>query len=216
MNLGLFLALYILAAAPGLAQTAAQPKPLGVASDTSPLGFQYILPDDWQIVPAAKTSVSDPGMEEGQAPDAAEKKGIGCMQVMLTARHGSPPTVIVVDALPFACYGETLTDSDLPGFSSGAVQGLKQAFDITDSIETSYTIAGHKIWIERARAMHKGKTAPQYTVEIACTLLRKGVVCWMAQAADEAGLKVFEQSAVILDGTPAIALVPPDTFLHLH
>ena len=138
------------------------------------------------------------------------------MQVVLTARHGDPPTVVVVDGLPFACYGQTLTDSDLPGFGSGAAEGLEQAFDISDPIEASYTIAGHKMWIERARAMLKGRSVPQYTVEIACTLLKKGVVCWMAQAADEAGLRIFEETSVILDGTPASALVPPDTFMHLH
>ena len=216
MHLRFLSVLFALAAVPVLAQAVAHQPPSGLPTDASGLGFQYVLPDDWQIVPARKTSATEQKKEEGQAPDAEVKKGIGCLQVMLTARHGIPPTVIVVDALPFACYGQTLADGDLPGFGAGAAEGLKQAFDISDPIEASYTIADHKMWIERARALPKGKTAPQYTVEIACTLLHKGVVCWMAQAADEAGLNVFEQSAVTLDGTPAPALVPPETFLHLH
>ena len=213
MALRPFSVLLILAATPVLSQTRVQQPRSGFSSTANPLGFQYVLPDDWQIVTTDKIPESEQKKAEEHAPDEQEKKGIGCLQVVLTARHGDPPTVVVVDALPFACYGQTLTDSDLPGFGGGAAEGLKQAFDISNPIEASYSIAGHKMWIERARAFPKGKTEPQYTVEIACSLLQKGVVCWMVQAADQAGLSVFEQSSVILDGASAPALVPPDTFI---
>lgn len=206
-------ALLVLAVAPALPQAAAHQAQSASAPDTLPLGFQYILPEDWQIVGVHPPSASRQKKQEQAASSARVKKGIGCLQVLLTARHGDPPTVVVVDALPFSCYGQTLTDRDLPGFGSGVAQGLKQAFNISSPSVASYLLAGHKMWIERARAIRKGKTAPQYTVEIACTLLQKGIVCWMAQAADEAGLSAFEESAVILDGAPAPALVPPDTFL---
>ncbi len=217
MHLPSLSALLILMATPVPPQAAAPPPAAHAPTDAHGLGFQYVLPDDWQIVttPGLSTS-SEEKKAAQQTPDAEEKKGIGCLQVVLTARHGTPPSVVVVDALPFDCYGQTLTNRDLPGFGSGAAEGLKQAFDISSPIEASYTVAGHKMWIERARALPKGKTAPRYTVEIACTLLKKGVVCWMAQAADEAGLHVFEESSVILDGMPAPALVPPDIFVNSH
>ena len=216
MILRLFPALFVLAAASMLPQAAPQPAAPDPPAGAGPLGFRYILPDDWQIVGASSVSSSEHKKEEKGAPTAEEKKGIDCLQVVMTARHGDPPTVIVVDALPFACYGQTLTDTELPGFGSGAAEGLKQAFDISSPIESSYMIAGHKMWIQRARAIPKGQTAPQYTVEIACTLLQKGVVCWLAQASDEAGLRVFEQSSVILDGVSAPALVPSGAFLQPH
>ncbi len=216
MYLRILSALFVLAAAPVLPQASAHQPASDPPAGANDLGFQYVLPDDWQIVTTPALSTSSEGKAAQQTPDAEEKKGIGCLQVVLTARHGAPPSVVVVDALPFDCYGQKLTNRDLPGFGSGAAEGLKQAFDISSPIEASYTVAGHKMWIERARALPKGKTAPRYTVEIACTLLRKGVVCWMAQAADEAGLQVFEESSVILDGMPAPALVPPDIFVNSH
>lgn len=217
MYLRILSALFVLAAAPVLPQASAHQPASDPPAGANGLGFQYVLPDDWQIVQTRELSTSSEQKRAAQqTPDAEEKKGIGCLQVVLTARHGDPPTVVVVDALPFACYGQTLTNSDLPGFGSGAAEGLKQAFDISSPIEASYRVADHKMWIERARALPKGKSGPRYTVEIACTLLQKGVVCWMAQAADEAGLHVFEESSVILDGMPAPALVPPDIFVNSH
>jgi hypothetical protein len=51
-----------------------------------------------------------------------------------------------------------------------------------------------------------------YTVETVCSVLKKGAVCWMAMAADKAGLQTFENGAVTLDGEVPAALVPATAF----
>jgi hypothetical protein len=51
-----------------------------------------------------------------------------------------------------------------------------------------------------------------YTVETVCSVLKKGAVCWMAMAADKAGLQTFENGAVALDGEVPAALVPATAF----
>ena len=114
----------------------------------------------------------------------------------LTARHGDPPSAIVIIALPFDCFGQTMAQHDLADFGSGVTEGLKTTFDFLNPVSTTYALAGHKLWIERVKAVPKGKTAPVDTVEITCTILEKGAVCWMVQAADEASLEAFERGAV--------------------
>jgi hypothetical protein len=118
----------------------------------------------------------------------------------------------VIDALPFNCFGQKLTEADLEGFASGAAEGLKQAFDVTDPVTASYTLAGHAMWIERAHALTKKIPATPYTLEIVCTLLQQAAVCWVARAASEPDLKTFEQTPVTLDGSSAPALVPENVF----
>lgn len=171
------------------------------------LGFSYGLPGDWNAV-VPKTANS------GQAPAKSEIKpsGTACVEVPLTARHGSPSSTMVIVALPFACFGQTIPEQNLAGFGAGVTDGLKYAFDLQKPVDTTYSLAGHKIWIERMKASPKGKPAPTYTVEIACTLLRKGAVCWMVEALDEISLKAFEQSRVTLEGSPPERLVPGDVF----
>lgn len=185
-------------------------------SPSNHLGYTYRLPEDWEIVGATAPLPKQQKQEEQKTASVEVKKGIACVEVELTARHGEPSTVVVIVGLPFDCYGQTMTDQDLPGFGAGAADGLKEAFDIGNPLSASYALAGHKMWVERARAVPKGKTAPEYTVEITCTVLKKGAVCWMTQAADEAGLRVFESAPVTLDGKSAPALVPADAFVEAH
>lgn len=195
----------MLAAAFGAAQT---PAPRDTASE---FGFVYRLPEDWKII-----APKGPAVAQQQSPDQtvqAQKQGIACLEVPLTARHGDPPTTVVVDVLPFACYGQRMTPDDLPVFGAGAAEGLKETFDITTPVEVTYQLARHTMWIQRARAMTKGKSGPTYTLETVCTLLERAAVCWVARAGDEIGLHTFELVPVSLDGTAAVALVPPNTFV---
>jgi hypothetical protein len=129
-----------------------------------------------------------------------------------TAHHGDPVSVIVVVVLPFDCYGQTMAADDLPGFGSGAAEGLKQAFDIFEPVYGSYSLGSHPFWIERAKGNPKGRPEAQYTVEIACTILKKGAACWMTMAADEPSLLAFEHSLVTLDGEASTPLVPATAF----
>jgi hypothetical protein len=128
------------------------------------------------------------------------KKGNACTQVELTARRGTPASVVVVVALPFGCYGQALTDKNLADFAAGASEGLKQTFDVTNPVLGGYSLGSHNMWIERANA--------KYTLEIACTLMQKGAACWMAMAADAASLQTFEQESVTLEGDAFEAIVP--------
>ena len=148
-------------------------------------------------------------------PDAVTtKKGDACVEVVLTAKHGTPASVVVVTALPFACYGQTLNSGDLGNFGAGAAEGLKQTFEITGAVQGGYTLGSHAVWIERAKGTPKGHPENPFTFEIACTVLAKGAVCWMTMAADAASLQAFEKAPVTLDGERSTALVPANAFLH--
>jgi hypothetical protein len=185
---------------------AAPAKPPQVGD--SKVGFSYSLPADWEFVaPAApKVVASSPGL-------ATVKKGDACIETVFTAKHGSPASVVVVTALPFACYGHTMKASDLGSLGAGAVEGLKRTFSVHDSVQGNYTLGGHTVWIERAKGTPKGHEKTPFVFETACTVLARGAVCWMTAAADWNSLHDFEQAPVTLDGERFAALVPVDAFL---
>lgn len=208
MSLRLLIPLFFLCSASLPAQAPSRTS----ETHTSPLGFSYSLPNDWDVVDTQPTL---PEMKKQQSQNASsdqEKKGIQCVQVALTARHGTPASVVVVVALPFACFGQQMTEKDLPGFVQGASQGIKRSFVVSDPIYGAYTLGTHSFWIERATGTVIGHPEAKYTVEIACSLLLKSAACWMAMAADSTGLETFEHGNVTLDGDSPIALVPETAF----
>lgn len=225
---GLFLAgvlLILCGCAPLVAQEPVKEAVKDTAKDTvkdtvkeapgTGIGYSYQLPPQWAVVAVAPP----PAPVSAPAP-LVPKKGTACISVPQTARRGTPASVIVVVELPFDCYGETMTAPDLASFGAGITDGLKQTFDLADPILGGYTLGSHSVWIERARGNPKGKTPPQakaqppypYTVEVACSLLTKAAVCWLATAADEASLHDFEAMPVELDTDAATALVPSTAF----
>lgn len=201
------------AAAPATPSSAQAPAAARVAqSHSSEIGFTYSLPLDWEVMdaqpmlPAVKQQQAETATSEG------EKKGISCTQIALLAREGNPArTVVVVVALPFACFGQTMTDKDLPGFAEGVALGLKKSFEISNPLYGAYTLGTHHLWIERAIGSAIGQPEVKRTVETVCAVLKKGAICWIAQAADQEGLQTFESGAVTLDGYSAPALVPAGT-----
>jgi hypothetical protein len=199
-----------------LSLQAQAPASASAASEAhaSALGFTYGLPSDWEVEEApAPPSLADLKQQAQQnASGEDEKKGVGCVQVALTGRHGNPASVIAVVQLPFDCLGQTASGKDLPGFAEGASEGIKQSFDIAEPVYGSYAQGSHSFWIERARGTPKGHPEVPFTVEIACSLLKKGAVCWMAVAADDLALRAFEQGPVTLEGESPTALVPPTAF----
>jgi hypothetical protein len=149
-------------------------------------------------------------------PDAvAAKKGDACVELVFTAKHGTPASVVDVVALPFACYGQPMKPSDLANFGIGAAEGMKQTFDVTNPVEGNYTLGSHAIWVERAKGTPKGHPENPFTFEIACTVLAKGAVCWETMAVDWHSLRDFQRSPVTLDGDAFAALVPPHSFAPL-
>lgn len=171
------------------------------------IGFSYSLPADWQ------TQVSQPAPVAVPYPEALEPtKGNSCAQVKLTARRGTPASVIVVVVLPFACYGQSMTEKDLPAFAAGASEGLKQAFELSEPVLSGYSLGSHSMWAERVKGTVKGKPESQYTVEIACTVMKKGAACWMTIAADAGSLQAFENEKVTLEGELYSVMVPAGAF----
>jgi hypothetical protein len=195
-----------------LAQSPAPAVPPGSQTHANDLGFSYNIPAGWDVVDAQATLPMVKDQATQNAASAAEKKGVECVQVLLTGRHGNPVSVIVEVALPFGCFGQEMTEKDLPGFASGASEGLQQTFDIGEPVYGSYTRGTHNVWIERAKGTPKGHPELPYTVEIACSLLKKAAVCWMTMAADDASLATFEHGAATLDGDAPIVLVPASAF----
>ena len=206
MKVRYFPVILILLAASLLAQA---PTPLVHSSN---LGFTYAIPSDWQVVDASATLPTVQQQVTQNAGSDDEKKGIACVQVALTARHGDPASVIVVMALPYACFQQEMTDKDLPGFASGASEGLKQILDITDAVTASYALGSHNVWIERAKGTAKANQEVHFSVETACTLLKKAAVCWMTTAADDGAMQTFEHGVVTLDQEAPTALVPATAF----
>jgi hypothetical protein len=203
-----FTALFLAVGAALTAQTSAP----AAQAHRSDLGFSYSIPADWNVSDEHPTL---PAVKEEQSQAASseeEKRGIQCVQLELTAKHGTPASMIVVMQLPFSCFGQKMTDQELPGFAQGASEGLKQNFDLTQPVYGSYTLGTHSLWIERTRGAVIGHPEAQYTVEIACSVLKLGAVCWMTMAADDASLQTFEHGKVRLDGEPPVALVPASAF----
>lgn len=196
--------------------SAQSPAPAASQSDThtysNPLGFSYALPAGWQVDEARP---SPPPVQVKATPipaGEAEKKGLACIQIGLTARHGDPVSSIVQVALPFDCYGQPLAPNDLPSFAAGAAQGIKQNFDVGDPQSVSYALGAHSVWAERAQGTLKGQPDKHYTIEIACALLSTAAVCWQTLAADPAALAAFEQGLVTLESDSPVPLIPAGTF----
>ena len=195
-----------------VAQVEAQTAAAGSEIHPSTLGYGYSLPSTWDVVSTPSTLASVKEQAQQSAASDEEKKGLACVQIALTARHGDPTSVLVVVELPFACFGQSMTPKDLPGFAQGASEGIKQSFDVSDPVYGEYKLGSHSLWIERAKGTPKGHPEAPYTVEVACTLLKKGAVCWMALAAGDEALNVFEGGSVKLEDDAPIPLVPASAF----
>lgn len=178
----------------------------------STLGFSYNLPPSWSVVVAGSMLPRAKQNGEQSAKKQTEIQGIACTQVVFTASRGRPASIVVVAALPFTCYGQTLSDKDLQGFAAGVSDGIKQNLDITGAVNGSYNLAGHSFWIQRVIGTPKDHPGSPQTVEIACSVLKQAAICWMTIAATPGGLRDFEDGPVTLDGQPAGALVPPNAF----
>jgi hypothetical protein len=210
MKVRVLTAFLALSAASLLAQApAATPTPLVHTND---LGFSYSLPSDWEILDMAPVTPAVQQQETKTATSESEKKGIACSQFALTARHGTPASVIVVVALPFACFGQKMTAKDLPSIAEGASEGIKKKFDISGPVYSAYTLGTHNLWIERGHGTMKDNPEVKRSVETVCGVVKKGLVCWISMATDDDALQIFEHGAVTMDGEASAALVPSDVF----
>ena len=180
---------------------------------SSAIGFSYSLPADWQVVdspaPAVASTLKQPGKPNAMSQD--QQRGVTCAQVAFTGRRGDPASAIVVVQIPFVCLGQAATAKDLPGLAQGASAQLRQQFNFAATAQRSYWLGSHSMWAQRSRGTQKVGPKTPYTVEIVCTILKDGAVCWMVIAPDEASLNEFEQGQVALEQDTPTALVPPKT-----
>lgn len=183
------------------------------AANTEAFGFTYHLPADWQIAPEKSVLPAAKQNAEQSAKGPGQVLSVACAQVVFSAHSGKPPSVIVVAALPFACYGQPMTPANLSRFAGGVSEGLKQNLDVSNPVYGAYTLGTHNFWIERAVGVPKTHSGPEYTVEIACTILKTSAVCWMTIANSAGALRDFENSVVALDGEPPLVLVPINAFV---
>jgi hypothetical protein len=220
MKTRMFAALFVLCAATLAAQAPATPDaalapipppppPSEAPAHASDLGFSYSIPPDWDIV---NTKPMLPGVLQQAARNYGNEaaKMAACLQLPLTAHHGNPPSAIAVVGLSFDCMGHSYTATDLPSIASGVTDGMKSSIQITNPVINTYTLGTHNMWIQRASGSLVGHPEINRTMETVCSILKKGVVCWMTLAADDAALQTFEQGAVTLDDDAATALVPAD------
>jgi len=190
----------------------APPAQPTAGASSSDLGFTYKIPDDWELLTTPATMAQARSEASQAAGSEEEKKGVACLQPVLSARDPKSGSILSVEALPFACFGQQMTENDLPGFADAGPEALKQSFDLGKSVTGSYVLGSHKMWIERAPATLKNHPELPFTVEITCGLLKKAAVCWMAVAGNDDALRAFERGTVTLDGESPAALVPPTAF----
>ncbi len=197
----------LLLAVPVLAQA---PPPASPTPED--FGFTYHLPQGWDAIDAQSTLPEVKQQQAAAAKSDDEKKEIACIQIPVSARQADPPSFLAVIALPFGCFGQIMTAKDLPGFAEGSSEGPRKFFDFGDPVYGTYSLGSHRLWIERAKGNPKGHPEMPYTLEIACSLLKKAAVCWMTVSGNEQALKDFEANAVVLDGDFYPQLVPPTAF----
>lgn len=174
--------------------------------------FSYTYPSNWEVVdskpvmPAVRLKV-----EEG-ATSESEKKGAECAQLALLLREQTLKSSIVVVALPFACVGPVINESDLPAVAAGVSEGVKKGFDISDPVYGAYKLGKHNFWAERAQATSKSHPELTFTLETACTMLKKAMVCWMGFARNQDAINVLESGQTSLESDPPSTLVPSSAF----
>jgi len=209
MKMALFIVVVGLLGALGAAQAPTQPA---TGTKSAELGFSYSVPQNWEVLTLPAEMEQKKAEASQNAASEDEKKGLACLEPVLTARDRNSGSILSVEALPFACFGHQMTNDDLPGFAAGAPEGLRQTFDLGEPVVAMYALGTHSMWVERAHATLKDHPEIPFTVEIACGLVKKAAVCWMAVAGSDDALHAFERATVTLDGEALGALVPPTAF----
>jgi len=208
------LALFSLSCSLVHAQAPAPPHaPARTHTYANAVGFHYTLPTDWELVDMSSSLSAAQKQAQQAAGDDEVKRGAACMQIALTAHHGSPGSMIAAVVLSSECMGKEMAATDLPGFGIAAAQGIQMGFDVGDPLVADYSIGTHKVWAARAKGTPAGHPELSYTVETVCTLVKKGDVCWMALAADDSALATFERGSVTLDQESPKPLVPATAFV---
>jgi len=174
--------------------------------------FTFAYPADWEVLDMKPMLPLQRLKAEQEAKSDMERKGVDCAQVQLTIRHGDPASVIVIMFLEFKCLGLELKESELAATGMGVSQGLTRSFAVKDPKYGAYILGKHAFWIERADGSPLDHPEHQYKLETTCTLLKKGLACWLAMAGSADAITTFEGGKVSLEGDSPTALVPASAF----
>lgn len=174
--------------------------------------FTFTYPADWEVVDMKPMLPVQRMKAEQEAKSAMERKGADCVDVQLTIRHGEPKSVILIMYLEYSCLGLEIKQSDLGATGVGIAQGLTKSFNVKDPKYGAFKLGNHDFWIERTDGSPVDHPERQYKLETACTLLKKGLTCWMAMAASPDAISTFEASKVSLEGDASVELVPASAF----
>jgi hypothetical protein len=184
------------------------PPSTDALAHTSDLGFSYSIPSDWEVVETTKPMLPSLLQKAAREYGNEAEKMAACLQFPLTAQHGNPTSAIVVAGVSFDCVGHPYTTQDLPSFASEASDNLKKNLQIANPVSNTYTLGTHSLWIQRVSGSLIGHPEIKRTLETVCGILKKGAVCWVTMATDDAALQTFENGMVTLDGEDPTALVP--------
>ena len=160
-----------------------------------------MVEDTAPMLPAAQQHAAN------SITSAEGKKEAGCVQLPLKATHGDPASTVVVVGLTYDCAGQRFTEADLAGFAGGVAGSLKKTWTILEPVYGAYMLGTHSLWIERAVGNPIARPEAKRTIEVVCSMLKSGAVCWMAFVVSDADLTAFEESRVSLDGEPIVGLV---------
>lgn len=175
-------------------------------------GFSFSYPSDWTVIDTKPITPAVKLHAEENASSSMEKQGAACTRLALLLSNAELKARIVVISLPYACVGNVLKQGDLASVASGISAGVKKTFLITYPEYQAYKLNSHEMWIERAQAKPIANPETSLTMETACTMLKKSLVCWIGLAGTEQGLHIMEEGKVTLDGEKPVALVPPTVF----
>jgi hypothetical protein len=174
--------------------------------------FSYTYPSNWEVVDAKPVMPAVRQKVEEDATSDSEKIAAECTQLALVLREPTLKSSIVVVALPFACVAPAVNESDLPAVAAGVAQGIKKGFDVSNPVYGAYKLGKHSFWAERAQATSKNHPELTFTLETACTMLKKAMVCWMGFARNQDALSVLEGGQTSLESDPPSSLVPSTAF----
>ena len=174
--------------------------------------FSFSYPADWEVLDMRPMLPVQRLKAEQEAKSEMERKGVGCADVQLTIRHGDPASVILIMFLEYKCLGLDLKESDLGATGMGIANGLTKSFDVKDPQYGAYRLGNHAFWIERADGSPVDHPEHGYKLETTCTLLKKGLACWLAMAGTPDAITTFESSKVSLEGDSPAPLVPKSAF----
>ena len=174
--------------------------------------FTFNYPSDWEVVDMKPVIPVQRLKAEQEATSDMERRGADCTDLQLTIRHGNPASVILIMFMEYKCLGLELKESDLGSTGLGIAKGLTRSFNVKDPKYGAYTLGKHAFWIERANGSPVNHPEHEYELETACTLLKKGLACWLAMAGTPDTIAAFEASKVSLEGDSSVALVPASVF----